>query len=308
MKVGFVFPGQGSQKVGMGKECFDSSQRAKEIMNVADEVLGKHLTHIMFEGPMETLTQTVNAQPAIFLVSAVFLDQLKQDGIFPYQVAGHSLGELTAYYAAGVLDFETSLKLIHFRAQVMAEAHPAADSAMTAILGLELSKVSEIINEHDDAYVANINCPGQVVISGRKTAIQSATERLKSEGAKAIPLPVSGAFHSSLMQPAADRLKQYVDELKLNPAECPIILNRTGKVETDVETLRTNIYLQVVSSVHWTDSILTMAESTDQMIECGYGKLLRGLIKKILPDSDSFDNVNSMESVKAYIQKVREKV
>jgi [acyl-carrier-protein] S-malonyltransferase len=284
--IALVFPGQGSQKVGMGQDLYDTYPEATAIFDTANRLLGRDITALCFEGPAELLTLTSNAQPAIFVVSAAILAILQGQGIHPSYVAGHSLGEITAYYAAGVIDLETALKIIEVRGQAMADAVPAGQSGMAAVMGIELDQLNEVIAPFADRPVvaANLNCPGQIVISGEINGLSEANVALKEAGAKVIPLPVSGAFHSPLMQSASVTLGEYVKSIAFKNAEVPIILNRTAQPETRADELRANLPLQVVSPVRWIETVQQLAHTVDMVVEVGPGKVLAGLIRKTAPE------------------------
>ena len=297
---GIVFPGQGSQLVGMGKDLYEHDDSCKALFNKANEVLGRDLTSILFDGPKDILTQTQNAQPGIFLVSACIWEQLKTKGISPKVLAGHSLGELTAYYASGALSFESALQLIKVRGEAMAAAYPSEKSGMAAIMGMDQEKLSTLTEpfRNEPVVLANINCPGQIVISGEKSALEKVYPILKENGAKVIPLPVSGAFHSPLMQSASETLKEFMATIDIQDATTPIILNRTATAETKAEALRNNISEQVISSVRWVESMHTMTSSVDAVIECGPGKVLTGLMRKISSDTP-MKTLNTLEALVA---------
>jgi [acyl-carrier-protein] S-malonyltransferase len=284
--IALIFPGQGSQKVGMGKDLVDAFPVARTIFETANQVLGRDIMSLCFDGPQEALTLTSNAQPAIFVLSAALLEVLRSHGVTPSYVAGHSLGEITAYYAAGVVDFETALKIIEARGNGMAAAVPAGQSGMAAIMGMELSEIETILAPFKDRPVvaANLNCPGQIVISGEKIALDEACGLLKLAGAKVISLPVSGAFHSPMMQPGARILAEFIKPLEFKPAQIPIVLNRTAQPETRADELKANLPLQVVSPVRWIESIRHLMDTVETVVEVGPGKVLTGLVRKTAPE------------------------
>ncbi|MSR88212.1 MAG: [acyl-carrier-protein] S-malonyltransferase [Candidatus Margulisbacteria bacterium] len=298
-RIGFVFPGQGSQKVGMGKDLYDQYFEVRELFISANKVLGYDISSICFDGPDEILTQTANAQPAIFLVSAALLLLLKRSGIVPAMVAGHSLGEITAYYAAGVLSFEDALRVIQVRGAAMAASYPSDDSAMAAIMKVELKVIQRIVSSVKEGPVvaANLNCPGQIVISGKKAGVAEACELLSKEGGRAIVLNVSGAFHSPLMASGSQKLGDFLQDNFFSSAQIPVILNRTALSEIDATQLKENLSLQVISPVNWIGSIQYMAQHVDRLVECGPGKVLSGLCRKIVPELPMV-SVSDLESIK----------
>jgi [acyl-carrier-protein] S-malonyltransferase len=278
----FVFPGQGAQYSGMGKDLYDNHQQARERMNRANEILGFRLTDIMFEGSDEDLKQTRVTQPAIFLhsvISAQLMTTYK-----PAMVAGHSLGEFSALVAAGVLGWEDALRLVSERALAMQEACEMQPGTMAAVLAMADERVAEICDSIDDIVVAaNFNCPGQVVISGSLTGVDLACKALKEGGAKrALKLPVGGAFHSPLMQPAAERLEKAILATTFGTPQCPVYQNVSAKGETDKEVIRKQLLQQLTSPVRWTQSVEQMiADGATEFYEFGPGDVLKGLIKKI---------------------------
>ena len=279
----FVFPGQGAQFVGMGKDLYDNNPLAKELFDKANDVLGFKITDIMFEGTAEELKQTKVTQPAVFLHSVISALCLG-DAFQPDMVAGHSLGEFSALVAAGALSFEDGLKLVHARALAMQKACEKTAGTMAAIIGLPDEKVEEICNSIDGVVVAaNYNCPGQLVISGEVEAVNAACEKMKEAGAKrALPLPVSGAFHSPLMQPAKDELQAAIEATEINDPKCPVYQNVDAKPHTNAAEIKANLIAQFTSSVRWTASVQNMvADGADDFTECGPGKALQGMIGRI---------------------------
>lgn len=282
----FVFPGQGSQFVGMGKELYDNNPLAKELFDKADEILGFKITDIMFAGTDEQLKQTNVTQPAVFLHSVISALCLG-DEFAPAMVGGHSLGEFSALVAVGALSFEDGLKLVAARANAMQKACEANPGTMAAIIGLPDEKVEEICAEvSTDGNVvvaANYNCPGQLVISGNVDAINAACEKLKEAGAKrALPLKVGGAFHSPLMQPAKDELEAAIEKTTFKAPKCPVYQNVDAKPHTEPEVIKANLIAQLTSSVRWTASVQAMiADGADDFTECGPGKALQGMIGRI---------------------------
>ena len=282
----FVFPGQGAQFVGMGKDLYDNNPMAKDLFEKANDILGYRITDIMFEGTDEDLRQTKVTQPAVFLHSVISA-LCMGDEFNPDMTAGHSLGEFSALVAAGALSFEDGLKLVYARAMAMQKACEAAPSTMAAIVGLPDEKVEEVcaqISTDDNVVVpANYNCPGQLVISGNVDAINAACEQLKEAGAKrALPLKVGGAFHSPLMQPAKDELQAAIESTVFNTPKCPIYQNVDGKPHTEPAEIKANLIAQLTSSVRWTQCVQNMiADGADNFTECGPGKALRGMIARI---------------------------
>ena len=282
----FVFPGQGAQFVGMGKDLYDNNPKAKELFEKANDILGYRITDIMFDGTDDELKQTKVTQPAVFLHSVIKAISLG-DEFKPSMVAGHSLGEFSALVAAGALNFEDGLRLVYARAMAMQQACEAAPSTMAAIVGLPDDKIEEIcaeVSKEGSVVVpANYNCPGQLVISGNVEAINEACEKLKAAGAKrALPLKVGGAFHSPLMQPAKDELQAAIEKTEFSAPQCPVYQNVDGKPHTDPADIKANLIAQLTSSVRWTSCVQNMiADGADDFTECGPGKALQGMIGRI---------------------------
>lgn len=278
----YVFPGQGAQFSGMGKDLYDSSAQAKDLFDNANEILGFDITKIMFEGSAEDLKQTKVTQPAVFIHSVV--TALVSEDFKPDMVAGHSLGEFSSLVANQALSFEDALKLVFQRAQAMQKACEMNPSTMAAILGLEDKLVEDICNSIDEVVVAaNYNCPGQLVISGSNSGIEIACEKMKEAGAKrALPLPVGGAFHSPLMEPAREELAAAIDSTTFNNPICPVYQNYDATAHSDVAEIKSNLIAQLTAPVKWTQSVQQMvADGATNFIECGPGKVLQGLVKKI---------------------------
>ncbi|WP_031529747.1 ACP S-malonyltransferase [Dyadobacter crusticola] len=285
MKTAYIFPGQGSQFKGMGFDLYQSSDSAKALFEKANEVLGFDITKVMFEGSDEDLKQTAVTQPAIFIHS-VILAKISTD-FNPNMVAGHSLGEFSALVAAGVLSYEEGLLLVSKRASAMQKACEIRPSTMAAILGLPDQVIEEVCAGITDEIVvpANYNCPGQVVISGSLEGVEKACELLKAAGAKrALILPVGGAFHSPLMEPAREELAEAIHAAQFEPPVCPIYQNVNARPATEVTVIKENLISQLTAPVRWTQSVEQMAaDGAEMFIECGPGKVLQGLVKKISP-------------------------
>lgn len=279
----YVFPGQGAQFIGMGKDLYDSSELAKEMFEKANEILGFRITDIMFEGTDEQLKQTKVTQPAIFLHS-VILAKVLGDDFQPAMTAGHSLGEFSALVAAGAMNFEDGLKLVSARALAMQAACEAEPSTMAAVLGLDDNVVEEICNAVDGVVVAaNYNCPGQLVISGAVDAINEACEKATEAGARrAIVLPVGGAFHSPLMEPARTSLAEAIENTEISTPNCPVYQNVTANGVTDPSEIKANLIAQLTAPVRWTQTMHQMiADGCEEVTEVGPGKVLQGLFKKV---------------------------
>ena len=279
----YVFHGQGAQFPGMGKDLYENSELAKDLFEQANSILGFRITDIMFEGEKEELTQTKVTQPAIFLHSVILAKVLGED-FNADMVAGHSLGEFSALVAADYMTFEDGLKLVYKRAMAMQKACEQNPSTMAAILGLEDSVVEDICNGIDGVVVpANYNCPGQLVISGSVEAIDEACEKLTDAGARrALKLPVGGAFHSPLMEPAQVELANAIEETPFKEGNCPVYQNVTAKAESEPNTIKSNLIKQLTASVKWTQTMQQMqSDGLSKVIEVGPGKVLQGLFKKM---------------------------
>lgn len=281
--IAFMFPGQGAQFPGMGKELYDGSALAKDLFNKANEVLGFDITEVMFNGTEAELKQTKVTQPAIFLHS-VILTQAMGKEFNPHMVAGHSLGEFSAIVAANALSFENGLRLVHARAMAMQKACELTPSTMAAVLGLEDELVEQICSEIDEIVVpANYNSPGQIVISGTVAGIDLATERLAAAGARrALKLPVGGAFHSPLMEPARVELEEAIDKAAFASPICPVYQNVTASPSTDPAVIKENLKKQLTAPVRWTQTMRNMlSDGADAFYEAGPGMVLQGLLRKI---------------------------
>lgn len=277
----YVFPGQGAQFVGMGKDLYESSAKAKELFETANEILGFRITDIMFEGTAEDLKETKVTQPAVFLHSVI--SALVAEDFTPNMVAGHSLGEFSALVVNQALSFEDGLKLVSQRALAMQKACELNPSTMAAILGLADEQVEQLCDEVEGVVAANYNCPGQLVISGSTEGIEKACVLAKEKGAKrALPLPVSGGFHSPMMEPARQELAEAIAATNFKTPICPVYQNVTTLPSTDVAVIKENLIAQLTGPVKWTQSVQNMVtDGASVFIECGPGKVLQGLVKKI---------------------------
>lgn len=287
-KIAFIFPGQGAQYPGMGKDFYDSFATARSVFDEADELLKRKLSTIVFEGPETTLTETKNSQLGIYVESLALLNTLKElfPQLDPVATAGLSLGEYTALTAAGKLAFKNGIALVDKRAQFMNDACETVKGTMAVVLGLDAAAVEQMVAEvnlPDDLWAANFNCPGQVVISGTTKGIEAGTEAAKAKGAKRVlPLQVHGAFHSGLMRQAGERLAPFIDEVPFNETACSIYMNVTGDRAADLPLIRSNLKKQVTHAVRWEQSIRKMADqSIDLYVEIGCGKTLAGFNKRI---------------------------
>lgn len=286
----YVFPGQGAQFTGMGKELYENSELAKELFEKANDILGFRITDIMFEGTAEQLKETKVTQPAVFLHSVILAKTI--ENFKPEMVAGHSLGEFSALVVNKTLAFEDALKLVSQRALAMQKACEITPSTMAAVLGLDDKIVEQVCNEIDGVVVAaNYNCPGQLVISGETTAVEKACEKLKEAGAKrALLLPVGGGFHSPMMEPARTELAAAIEATTFSTPICPVYQNVTANAVSDPNTIKENLIVQLTAPVKWTQSIQQMiADGATSFTEVGPGKVLTGLIKKIDKDAETFN-------------------
>ncbi|ETT52049.1 MULTISPECIES: ACP S-malonyltransferase [unclassified Paenibacillus] len=303
-KIAFVFPGQGAQAVGMGKDVYEALPQSRAVFEKGDEVLGFPLSGLVFEGPDSELKQTVNTQPALVTASVAYLEALSGLKVTPDYVAGHSLGEYSALVAAGVLSYEDAVRLVRLRGQFMEEAVPGGQGAMAAVLGADREGLTELCRSITAAgtpvELANVNCPGQIVVSGSVAGVGEVIQRVKEAGGKrAIPLEVSGPFHSSLMKGAAERLAAELDKVTFNAPAMPVVVNVTAAPVTDPEEIRKLLVEQVYSPVLWQDSVeWLIGAGVDTFVEIGSGSVLSGLIRKI-DRNVKVVNINSLESVQA---------
>lgn len=287
MKTAFLFPGQGSQTVGMGKSLWESSESAKAIFARADEVLGFPLTQLCFEGPEDELKKTENAQPALLTVSYAAYTVLKELGVNPDGMAGHSLGEYSALTASGSIEFEDALRLVRERGRLMGEAARASEGGMAAVLSMDKDTLAQVISEvcPGEVELANLNCPGQIVVSGRKSGLEKLGPEVSARKGRFMPLAVSGAFHSSLMKPAADAFKEVVSKIDFKPPHPTVVANLTAAPINDVSVIPQQLADHIISPVRWEETLRYFSlEGYGCFVEVGSGKVLSGLVKKTLSD------------------------
>lgn len=311
-KLAFVFPGQGAQKVGMGKDFYDNYDVAKKMFKEADEALGYSIMKMCFEGPEEDLKLTANTQPAILTISCIANEILKENGIQPEIAGGHSLGEYSALVAAGVLNFQDAVALVHKRGSYMQEAVPVGEGGMAAIIGVDRDKIVEVcqqVSAESPVQAVNFNCPGQIVIAGATKGVELAVEELKAAGAKkAVILPVSAPFHSTLMKPAAEKLAVELDKVTISDAKIPVVANVSAEILTKAEDIKASLVAQAASPVLWEDCVARMKEfGADVLLEAGPGKTLCGFNRRIDKTITSLnvEDVASLEKSLDYFKEVR---
>ena len=311
-KLAFIFPGQGAQKVGMGKDFYDNYDVAKKMFKEADEALGYSIMKMCFEGPEEDLKLTANTQPAILTISCIANEILKENGIQPEITGGHSLGEYSALVAAGVLNFQDAVALVHKRGSYMQEAVPVGEGGMAAIIGVDRDKIVEVcqqVSAESPVQAVNFNCPGQIVIAGATKGVELAVEELKAAGAKkAVILPVSAPFHSTLMKPAAEKLAVELDKVTISDAKIPVVANVSAEILTKAEDIKASLVAQAASPVLWEDCVARMKEfGADVLLEAGPGKTLCGFNRRIDKTITSLnvEDVASLEKSLDYFKEVR---
>ncbi|MGI6037473.1 MAG: ACP S-malonyltransferase [Limnochordia bacterium] len=283
VQLGYIFPGQGSQAIGMGREFYEESIAARRIWDQADEILGIPLRELVWEGATQELNLTINAQPALLTACVAAYEAIKEAGLEGMAYAGHSLGEYSALVAAGAIDFPTALSLVRRRGELMEEAYPKGQGAMAAVLGLDTAVIEEICNGISHVTVANYNCPGQVVISGKRKAVEKAGKALQEQGARRVVfLDVSGPFHSPLMEPAAQAMADELKQVKIQRPSRPVFSNVDGQPVEDGEAIKGTLVAQLTSPVRWEETIHNMvAQGVELFVEVGHGQVLKGLLRRI---------------------------
>ena len=301
-KVAFIFPGQGSQYIGMGKDFFENFREAREVFQEADDVLHLSISSLCFQGPEEALKLTENTQPAVLTTSIAVLRVLQAEkGVVPNLVAGHSLGEYSALVVSGAFAFADSVQIVRLRGRFMQEAVPVGEGAMAAILGMERGQVEKLCEEAAQGDVltpANFNCPGQIVIAGHAKAIERAMERVKQQGKKAVALPVSAPFHSPLMKPAGERLEKVLEGITIQDLKIPVVTNVEADINQSKERVKELLVTQVSSPVRWEESMQKISgNGIEQILEIGPGKVLSGLMKRINPKVET-KNIEDIQTLK----------
>ncbi|WP_163530504.1 ACP S-malonyltransferase [Halobacillus ihumii] len=309
-RIAYIFPGQGSQEVGMGQEMYENYPQVKELFDAADEALGYSLTSLMFEGPAEELTKTENAQPALLLNSVAIAKVLEEEGVTPAMTAGHSLGEYSALVSAGALDAIDAVKLVHTRGKLMEEAYPTGLGAMAAVLGLEKEEIERVLAKMDQDQpvdLANINCPGQIVIAGTSDGVKQASEQLQEAGAKRVlPLNVSGPFHSRLMKPASESFSNSLAKTVLHDAKIPVYANVSAEAVTDASKIQSLLVEQLYSPVRFQEILEQFVEEDiEAIVEVGHGKVLSGLVRKVKRRMKTFA-IGDPESAASFLEWYKE--
>lgn len=310
-KTAFLFPGQGAQTVGMGQEIYNDYEIVRELFDMAEEISRINLTKLCFNGPAEQLTETVNLQPAITLVNLAYFSILKDEGATFDIAAGHSLGEYSALTAAEIISYETAFQLVNKRGRLMHKEAKKYDGAMSAVIKLNAENIQKIIldseGENPSVCIANQNTENQIVISGSSAAVKRLSKPIKASGGRAIPLKVSGAWHSPLMKGAEDEFKEFLSSAEFNTPVKPVIFNVSADVENNTELIKSNMVKQLCSPVRWYDSVNKMLEEgVENFVEIGPGNVLSGLVKKIVPNDKEYNffNINDIKSLEFFLKNV----